>query len=57
MYDLKNVRQISIVVEIGQIGERNCDTCGSNRIVGQEFYFLSDIASAKWKVYICDLGY
>jgi len=44
------MKQISIVVEIGQIGERNCDTCGSNRIVGQEFYFLSDLNYTKCKV-------
>jgi len=48
--DPKNMKQISIVVEIGQIGERNCDTCGSNRIVGQEFYFLSDLNYTKCKV-------
>lgn len=40
MWDFKNLGQISIVAEIGQRGDRICDTCGSNRLVDQGFYFF-----------------
>ena len=43
-------RQIRIVVEIGQIGERNCDSFGSNGRIGQEFYFLSVLTYAMRRV-------
>lgn len=36
----KILGQISIVTEIGQRGDRICDTCGSNRLVVPGFYFF-----------------